>query len=259
MRTSRSSSRRLGAFLFAAVTASLAGARLHAAEGHPHWTYKGKTGPAVWGGLEKDYAACGTGKEQSPIDIRDQDAKSADLPAIEFDYKPSAAKIIDNGHSIQINLDPGSSIIVGDKTYGLVQFHFHKPSEEEINGKTSDMVAHLVHKDAEGKLAVVAVLLRKGASSPLIKTLWSQLPKEKEKETPVAGKVDPAGLLPSDRAYYTFMGSLTTPPCSEGVQWFVLRTPSEISSEQVTAFGARYPLNARPVQPLNGRVVQASK
>ena len=170
-----------------AVTALLMmlGSASFAGEGSPHWSYAGSTGPARWGTLEKEYSACAMGKAQSPIDIRDDVAKKTDLPAINFDYKASALKIIDNGHTIQINYAPGSVITVGGKPYELVQFHFHKPSEEKVNGKTYDMVAHLVHRDQGGKLAVVAVLLAAGSASPLIKTLWDNLPKEKETETVV--------------------------------------------------------------------------
>jgi carbonic anhydrase len=141
-----------------------------------------------------------------------------------------------------------------------VQFHFHKPNEEKLNGKTYDMVAHLVHRDQGGKLAVVAVLLAAGSASPLIKTLWDNLPKEKETETVVDRvKINVADLLPTNKAYYTFAGSLTTPPCSEGVTWFVLKSPALISTDDIARFAKSYPMNARPVQPLNGREVRASR
>jgi carbonic anhydrase len=230
------------------------------AHGGVHWSYTGKTGPAKWGTLEEEYGTCGLGKAQSPIDIRDNVAKQADLPAIEFGYKASPLKIIDNGHTIQINYAPGSFINVGGKQYELAQFHFHKPSEEKINGKSYAMVAHLVHMDAEGKLAVVAVLLTAGTDNPLIKTLGDNLPRDKETEHSVdAVTINVADLLPKDHAYYTFTGSLTTPPCSEGVTWFVLKHPTSISNAEVARFGKSYSMNARPVQPLNGRAITASK
>jgi carbonic anhydrase len=229
-----------------------------AAEHAAHWTYSGANGPDKWQKIEPDYTTCGLGKTQSPIDIKDSVAKKADLPAIAFDYKPTPLAIVDNGHTIQVNYAPGSSITVGGKKYELVQFHFHKPSEEKINGKHFDMVAHLVHKDAEGKLAVVAVLLKGGHDNPLIATIWKNLPKH-ESETKVDSvSINVADLLPTNRKYYTFTGSLTTPPCSEDVTWFVLRTPSPVSSAQVARFGKAYAMNARPVQPLNGREVRAS-
>jgi len=232
---------------------------LFAAESHPHWSYTGPTGPASWGTLEKSYSACAVGKSQSPIDIRDDVAKKADLPPIAFDYAPSPLKIIDNGHTIQINYAPGSFITVGEKRYELVQFHFHKPSEEKVNGKSYDMVAHLVHKDKDGHLAVVAVLLASGGDNPFIRTLWDNLPKTKETEVAVdAVRIDVANLLPENKAYYTFSGSLTTPPCSEGVTWFVLKNPAPISPDEIDRFGRSYPMNARPVQALNGREIKAS-
>jgi len=256
MKSARSSTIALtlaGAFLFGAVNA------VSAAEGAAHWSYEGATGPSKWGTLEHEFATCKLGKHQSPIDIEEQGAKKADLTPIKFDYKPSVLKIIDNGHTIQVNYAPGSTITVGGKTYELVQFHFHRPSEEKINGKSFDMVAHLVHKNSEGKLAVVAVLVKDGAANPLIETLWNNLPKNKGTERTVnATRIDASTLLPADKAYYTFTGSLTTPPCSEDVTWFVLRNPVELSGREIGRFAKIYPMNARPVQPLNGRVVEAS-
>jgi carbonic anhydrase len=232
------------------------------AEGAPHWSYGGSTGPSHWGTLEQDYGACGLGKTQSPIDIRDDVAKQADLPAIRFDYKPTSLKMIDNGHTIEINYEPGSFITVGDKRYELLRFHFHKPSEEKINGKSADMVAHLVHRSADGNLAVVAVLLESGSINPLVRTLWAHLPHLKEKGTETVFdtvSINAADLLPTDRAYYTFTGSLTTPPCTEGVTWFVLKSPTSVSADEIARFARLYPMNARPVQALNGRTVEASR
>jgi carbonic anhydrase len=245
--------------VLAAVSIVTASALL--AEEEHHWTYQGSTGPTNWATLEHEYATCGTGKTQSPIDIENAVAKKSDLPAIAFDYKPSPLKIIDNGHTIQVNYAPGSSITVQGKQYELVQFHFHKPSEERINGRTYDMVAHLVHRDRDGNLAVVAVLLKTGGSNRLIQTLWDNLPRKKNEENEAKGvEVNAAGLLPANKsAYYTFTGSLTTPPCSEGVAWFVLKSPMSISEEEIIRFGHLYPMNARPTQPLNGREIRATQ
>ena len=250
-------SKRFAASLIATGTLLTPGFAALAA--HGHWSYTGQTGPAYWGTLEEDYHTCAVGKDQSPIDIHANGAHKSDLPAIEFRYQPSKLKIIDNGHTIQVIYAPGSFISVGNKRYELQQFHFHKPSEEKLDGKSYDMVAHLVHKDADGKLAVVAVLLSKAdAPNPLIKTLWDNLPKKKEVETAVdTVTINAADLLPANKAYYTFTGSLTTPPCSEGVTWFVLKSPTAISGDEVARFGKSYPMNARPVQPLNGREVDA--
>jgi len=239
----------------------IAGQSHQAGQSHPAehaWGYSGPLGPSQWGDLKPEYAVCKTGHTQSPIDI--ETAQKADLPAIEFNYKPSPLRIIDNGHTIMINYAPGSFIRVGGKQYDLKQFHFHKPSEEKIKGKSFEMVAHLVHADSDGKLAVVAVLLDQGSANPLIHELWKNLPKEKEKEeAPDKVQIDATQLLPLDRGYYTFSGSLTTPPCSENVTWFVLKQAGAISSEEIATFSSVYPNNARPIQPLNGRPVLESK
>jgi len=235
---------------------AMVGALSAHAEGH-HWSYGKHGGPAEWGELDQTFASCQLGKVQSPIDIRG--AKAADLPAIKFDYKPAPLKVIDNGHTIQVNYAPGSTIDVGGTRYELVQFHFHKPSEEKIDGKAHAMVAHLVHKGSDGALAVVAVLLDKGADNPTLHAIWSNLPKQKEKEVAAPATIDAATLLPADKGYYTFQGSLTTPPCSEGVRWFVLKTPMTLAANELTAFAKLYPMNARPTQPLNGRAVEATR
>ncbi|HTP68505.1 MAG TPA: carbonic anhydrase family protein [Dongiaceae bacterium] len=224
----------------------------------PHWTYGGEEGPSAWGKLDSAYATCSIGHTQSPIDIKG--AKPADLPALNFDYKAVPLNIIDNGHTIQINYPAGSTLTVGDKTYTLKQFHFHHPSEEHINGRGFAMVAHLVHADSSGNLAVVAVLLAQGEENPLIATLWKNLPAEKGKAVDVPGvTVDMNKLLPADHGYYTFAGSLTTPPCSEGVTWYVLKHQSPVSAEEVAAFAKIYAKNARPIQPTNGRQIRETK
>lgn len=224
--------------------------------GH-EWSYSGEEGPQRWGDINPEYATCKVGQLQSPIDIRN--TKKVPLPPIQFEYKPSAFKIINTGHSIQVDYDPGSFISVGDKRYELRQFHFHHPSEERIEGKAYDMVVHLVHADSDGRLAVVAILFKIGRYSPTIQKLWDYLPTDEASERTVTEtRVNAANLVPQSSAYYTFEGSLTTPPCSEGVTWFVLKTPVEISSQQVAAFAKLYPHNARPTQPLNGRVISES-
>jgi carbonic anhydrase len=244
--------------LVAAVSLALLPNFALAQESHPHWTYTGADGPAAWGKLDSGFATCSIGKTQSPIDIKG--AKKEDLPALKFEYNAVPLNIIDNGHTIQVNYAPGSTLTVGDKTYTLKQFHFHHPSEEHVNGHGYDMVAHLVHADADGHLAVVAVLLKKGASNSLLDTLWKNIPAEKEKAVDVSSvTLNVKDLLPTDHGYYTFTGSLTTPPCSEGVTWYVLKEPASLSAEQIAAFAKIYPLNARPVQPLNGRELSETK
>lgn len=236
------------------------GAFLLAAAQQPpeHWDYGTLHGPSHWSELNPEFASCGNGHHQSPIDIRNP--QKADLPPLQFDYKPVPLDIIDNGHTIMINYAPGSSLTVGGKRYELKQFHFHRPSEEKINGKGFAMTVHLVHADAQGKLAVVAVLLQQGEDNALVRQLWSNMPTEKEKEEHLNNiQIDMDGLLPADRGYYTFSGSLTTPPCSEDVTWFVLKHPVTVSAAEIEQFSKLYRNDARPTQPLYDRVVQESR
>jgi carbonic anhydrase len=222
------------------------------------WDYGNAHGPSHWGDLNPEFALCKSGHHQSPIDIRNP--HQVDLPSIGFDYKPSRLHIIDNGHTVMVNYDPGSSISVGGKTYSLKQFHFHRPSEEKINGQAYAMAVHLVHADQEGKLAVVAVLLKEGADNPLIRELWKDLPTEKEKEELLNDiQIDATRILPADRGYYTFSGSLTTPPCSEDVTWFVLKHPVTVSAAEIEQFAKLYRNDARPTQQLYDRVVLENK
>jgi carbonic anhydrase len=239
--------------------AAVASAHVIAGDQTHHWSYSGSGGPPHWAKLDSKFAACAA-KSQSPIEIRKQDVRTTDLPALEFHYRPVPLRIVDNGHTIQVNYDPGSSLTVNGKRYALAQFHFHRPSEEVVDGKRFDMVAHLVHRDAQGHLAVVAVPLRTGRENSLIETLWRNLPREKEKEVArTVVKINATSLLPATLGYYAYSGSLTTPPCLEGVRWLVLKTPSLISTRDVAIFAARYPNNARPIQPRNGRSVLSSK
>ncbi len=233
----------------------------HAASAHAHaqihWSYEGEGGPQNWGRLSTEYAACASGKRQSPIDIRD--GIGVDLEPIQFAYRAANFRVLDNGHTIQVALAGGSISLLG-KTYQLLQFHFHRPSEEQVNGKSFDMVAHMVHKADDGKLAVVAVLLEKGGEHPLIQTVWNNLPLEKNDEViPPSLTLDPGQLLPDSRSYYTYMGSLTTPPCSEGVLWLVLKKPQQISPEQLAVFARLYKNNARPPQPAFDRLIKESR
>jgi carbonic anhydrase len=231
-----------------------------AAQEHPgpHWGYTGGNDPDHWGALDKAFLACQQGHHQSPIDIRAP--KPADLPPIQFAYRATPLHVINNGHTIQVNYAPGSFITVGATRYELKQFHFHHPSEEKIDGRGFAMVAHLVHAAPDGHLAVVAVLLDAGSANPLIASLWQHLPSKEGPEQKLDNvHLDVSGLLPPDRGYYTYSGSLTTPPCSEGVTWFVLKTPESISQGQADAFGKLYPSDARPTQPSYGREVLVSK
>jgi len=219
-----------------------------------HWAYSGDTGPESWGMLKPEFQQCMLGKRQSPIDIRE--GIPVQLDPIQFDYRASAFKVIDNGHTIQANVEPGNSITVLGRRYELLQFHFHRPSEERINGKQFDMVAHLVHKDVEGKLAVIAVLIDQGNQHPMMQLVWNALPLEKGMEQASSVPIDLNLVLPERKQYFTYMGSLTTPPCSEGVLWMVMKQPAQMSREQIAIFAKMYPMNARPIQSAQGRMIK---
>jgi carbonic anhydrase len=222
----------------------------------PHWDYQGMAGPESWGKLQAEFSKCSAGTRQSPIDIRD--GVKVQLDPVQFDYKPSGFRVLDNGHTVQVNVASGNSIEVLGRRYDLLQFHFHRPSEERINGRQFDMVAHLVHKDIDGRLAVVAVLLDRGSAQAVVQTVWNNLPLEKGEEVAAKTALDLNALLPADRSYYTYMGSLTTPPCSEGVLWMVMKNPVPISAEQIGIFARLYPMNARPIQQASGRLIKES-
>ena len=223
-----------------------------------HWGYKGEGAPANWSKLDPANARCSAGQRQSPIDLKG--ARASALLALKFDYKSAPLSITDNGHTIQVDYAPGSMLTVGDKIYVLKQFHFHHPSEEHVNGRGYDMVAHLVHADADGHLAVVAVLFNAGQANAVIGQVWKNIPAGKDKTVNISGTtLNARDLLPSDLGYFTYSGSLTTPPCSEDVTWFVLKTPKTLSPDQLATFARLYPDNARPIQPTNGREVLETK
>jgi carbonic anhydrase len=221
-----------------------------------HWGYAGTGGPTEWGTLKPEFAKCASGTRQSPIDIRG--GVKVDLEPIQFDYRPTGFAVVDNGHTVQVNFAPGNSIEVMGRRYDLLQFHFHRPSEERIDGRQFDMSAHLVHRDPEGRLAVVGVLLDRGSAHPAVQTVWNNLPLEKGEEFAAQVLLDPSHLLPADRRYFTYMGSLTTPPCSEGVLWMVMQQAVPVSPEQVAVFSRMYPMNARPIQSVAGRMIKGS-
>lgn len=232
---------------------------LHTGTGHDvHWTYDGETGPDNWGKLKPEWKTCSIGDRQSPIDIRD--GIRVDQEPVRFYYnKQSAFRVIDNGHTVQVNVSAGNRIIAMGREFELVQFHFHRPSEERVNGKLYEMVAHLVHKDKDGRLAVVAVLLDKGSKNPIVQTLWNHLPLERNVEYPASVPLDVEALLPEDRTYFSYMGSLTTPPCSEGVLWLVMKQPVQVSQDQINIFSRLYKNNARPIQPAGGRLIKEGR
>ena len=214
-----------------------------------HWGYEGEMGPENWG---KEFPTCGKGKSQAPLNIKGpfEKVRFAVVP----DYKPGPLKIINNGHTIQVNVVPGSKIRIDGKAFDLLQFHFHRPSEEHINGKPSAMVIHFVHKNDSGELAVLGVLLQEGNENPGIKTLWSYAPpKEGPEVAPDNVAFNPTNLLPREMEFFHYDGSLTTPPCTEKVKFFILKSQVNISKEQVTQFP--FKMNARPIQALNDRKI----
>jgi carbonic anhydrase len=224
------------------------------------WDYIGKYGPLNWGKLDPEWKVCSAGKEQSPIDIRGAKLNKA-LQPIEFHYLAGPVEMMNNGHTIQVNVAPGSYIVYEGVRYDLVQFHFHHPSDEVVKGKLSDMVVHLVHKSSDGKLAVVAVRLIENRDAPnaLLSTLWPSMPKAVGLTAKISDTVNPGGFLPADRGYWTYTGSLTAPPCTEGVKWLIFQQQMPVSREQIRAFSAVYPMNSRPLQDLHGRKIEASQ
>jgi carbonic anhydrase len=220
------------------------------------WSYEGELGPANWSKINDGWAKCGSGNRQSPIDLRD--GIKVNLEQISFDYHPSSFSEVNNGHTIQVEVGSGNFITVGNQTYELQQFHFHRPSEEKVNGKGTEMVMHMVHKSAEGKFAIVAVLLERGQPHKLMQTIWDNLPLEKYETVSPAIVLDPMDALPEKREYFTYMGSLSEPPCTEGVLWMVFKQPRQASPAQMALFSRLYPLNARPVQSTGGRMIKES-
>ena len=223
-------------------------------DGHAiHWTYEGKEGPEHWGELDPSYAPCSTGKNQSPIDVANANAQ--DLVNIAFHYQPSEVRILNNGHTVQVNYDSGSYIEVDGQRYDVVQYHYHAPSEHAIDGKLFAAELHVVHKNADGQLAVVGILVEEGPENAAYQPLLSILPTDESEEKDMGIKINAADLLPMMQTTYRYSGSLTTPPCTEGVSWFVMTTPVQLSADQIAAFEKVFEGNNRPVQPLNARTL----
>jgi carbonic anhydrase len=226
------------------------------------WDYQGARGHEHWSELDPAYAVCNRGREQSPVDIRD--ARKADLPPLVFAYASEPVRyVINNAHTIRVDYHDapgaGSALQVGDKRYQLTQFHFHRPSEELIAGRRYAMVVHLMHTAADGEVAGVAVLVVAGRPNAAIGELWKHLPQTEGQLAVPELSLNPADLLPREAGYYAYTGSVTAPPCTEGVKWFVLKRPLELSAAQIATFARLYPDDVRPPQPLNGRVVLESR
>ena len=240
-----------------AKAAALARKKAAAHGGEAHWSYEGDTGPQAWAGMKPEFSVCAIGKRQSPINIEESNTLRGPAEALQFDYQPSSGTVVNNGHTIQVDVQGDNSITVRGATYKLLQFHFHRPSEEQVNSKNFAMVAHLVHKNDMGQLAVVAVLLDSGSPNLLVNKVWTYMPLDTGDRVQMPPDwLNMNDLLPSDQRYYQFMGSLTTPPCTENVLWMVFKTPSQVGRDQIKLFSQLFPHNARPVQPVNGRPVR---
>jgi carbonic anhydrase len=244
---------RVAALVFVAATVA-------AAQTGAPWSYEGKTGPVNWGKLDPAYKTCSQGHEQSPIDIRGAHLNKA-LKPVEFHYLAGPVTLENTGNTIIVHVAPGSYIVADGVRYELQQFHFHHPSEEAVKGKLTDMVVHMVNKSADGKIAVVAVRLAmdRGAPNAILAALWPHLPQTVGATAKVDEYVNPEGFLPADRGYWTYIGSLTAPPCTEGVRWFVYEEPVTLSLEQLRAFTALIRMNSRPLQEAHGRRIEANE
>ena len=220
-----------------------------------HWGYAGKAGPEHWGELKEEFSTCNVGMRQSPIDVNAGVRIKTNLSNIKFDYKKVKGEVINNGHSIQVNYPAGSSINIDGEKYKLLQFHFHTPSENIVAGKHYDMEMHLVHENDKGELAVVAVFMKNGKHNKQLQSTWDIMPPKAGQKAMLTSAIFAGDLLPKDQTYTRFNGSLTTPPCSEGVSWFVMTNPIEVSEKQIAKFASVIGKDARPVQAINHRFV----
>lgn len=226
-----------------------------AAEGH-HWGYDGDGGPSHWGDLDADSKVCAIGSQQSPLDI--STTVRSQLPPLQIKWSHAADTIINNGHTIQLNFAPGSTLQLDKTTYKLLQVHFHRPSEHMIGGKNFPMEAHFVHRSDAGALAVVGVLLTTGAPNAAFRKIVATMPATEGPAVKADAGIDPNALVPAKRGYFRYPGSLTTPPCSEIVEWLVLTEPMQVAAADVASFAKLYPMNARPAQKDNRRYVLRS-
>jgi carbonic anhydrase len=238
--------------VIAAVVLLLAGVAYSG--GRTHWGYSGAEGPEHWGELSSEFSACSEGKNQSPINLTG--LIDSDLKPIGIHYQVGGNEIFNNGHTVQVNFASGSKIFFGGHEFELKQYHFHAPSEHHINGKSYPMEAHLVHSDRVGNLAVIAVMFLKGKANESIEKLWAHMPENAGEKSRLSTSVTAESILPSNRDYYRYNGSLTTPPCSEGVRWVVMKKPITASRAQIEKFiRVMHRPNNRPLQPVNAHPV----
>ena len=228
--------------------------------GEAHWSYEGDTGPQAWGRMKPEFNLCAIGKRQSPVHIDERDTLQGPAEPLVFNYQPSDGSVVNNGHTIQVDVQGDNTLTVRGSVYKLLQFHFHTPSEERVNSRGFAMVAHLVHRNAEGQLAVVALLMDPGSANSLINKVWTYMPLDSgDRVRMPQNLLDLNELLPKDQRYYQFMGSLTTPPCTEGVLWHVIKQPISVGRDQIRLFSQLFSNNARPIQALNGRPVRSAQ
>lgn len=251
----------IGIFAIVYIPINLANASVNS----PDWSYLGSTDSTHWSRLNHDFEMCELGQKQSPIDITNSSISTS--TTIKFNYAPTPLIVVNNGHTIQVNYASGSTVQIeninddidnnnDNNKYELLQFHFHTPSEHFINGQAAVMELHLVHRNDAGKIAVIGVLLKSGETHSTIDKIWSAIPNKDEVNYVANEMINAADLLPDRMDYFSYQGSLTTPPCSEGVWWGILSEPIEVSEAQITTFKRLYPINARPAQPTNGRAIQ---
>jgi carbonic anhydrase len=224
------------------------------------WNYFGKTGPLGWGKLDPAYKACSNGHQQSPLDIRGAHLNKS-LQPIEFHYIAGTETLENNGHTIVVRVNPGSYIVAGGTRYNLIQYEFRTPSEEAVKGRLTDMSVQFLHKSTDGQIAILAVRLAENQDAPnaVLATLFSGLPRKSGETANIAELINPGGLLPVDRGYWTYTGSLTTPPCTEGVRWFIFQQPVTLSRTQLRNYTSLFRMNTRPLQDAHGREIEANQ
>ena len=231
-----------------------------AAQNQPKWTYQGKTGALLWSKLDPAWQACGKGHEQSPVDLKGARLNAA-LKPIEFHYMAGSVTITNTGNGIEVQVNPGSYIVAEGVRYDLVSYGFHHPSEHTLRGDFSDMEIDFLHRSSDGKEAILGVRLseKRGFPNAVMATLWDHLPTRTGQAEKITDMINPGGLLPTDRSYWTYMGSELTPPCAEGVHWYVFEQELSISRSQYNTFDALYKVNTRPIQDLHGRKITANE
>ena len=249
---------RLPALVILLFAAAAAGAQSSAPGAS--WDYSGKRGPLEWGKLDPAYKACSHGHEQSPIDIRGAHLNKA-LQPIEVHYIAGSVTVQNDGRTISVLINPGSYIVAGGVRYELQRLEFHHPSEEAVKGKLAELEVYLVHQSADGKMAILALRFnqQRGDPNAILAQLWPHLPKTANGSDKVTDAVNPAGFLPADRGYWTYVGSLTTPPCTEGVRWIVFEDELTISRDQLRTYTALFRMNSRPMQETHGRRIEANE